>query len=221
MTARQWKFAFVTSLTLGRAPLIFLFLLVNVFFLRQGPDRFYLGGPDLHPLLFNIAFYSMVISTLTDLFDGYFARRFDMVTKMGAYADPLTDKIFYLVTFPTLVYVAGCQGNILQAAIFLVLTVVFLLRDQWVSFLRSIGALYDVSAKANWSGKWRTIISFTGICVFYWYLLVPGGWWLQLPAWVIFLFQAACLAINLISMYVYTRHYWPYVRKELRGPSAE
>jgi len=221
MTARQWKFTFVTSLTLGRAPLIFIFFFVNLLFLRRHPDGWYLIGPSAHAWLFNLAFYAMVLSTLTDIFDGYFARRFDMVTKMGAYADPLTDKIFYLVTFPTLVFVAGVTGNFSQAAIFLLLTVIFLLRDQWVSFLRSIGAIYGVSAKANWSGKWRTIIAFSSICGFYWHLLVPGHWWLQLPMWLVYFAQAACLAINIVSIWVYTRHYMPYVLKEIRGPGTE
>ena len=221
MTSRQWKFAFVQALTLGRAPLIFVFFFINLLLLRNRGDGWYLIGPNAHAWLFWIAFGAMVVSTLTDIFDGYFARKFDMVTKMGAYADPLTDKIFYLVTFPTLVFVAAVIGEYLQAGIFLLLTVIFLLRDQWVSFLRSIGAIYGASAKANWSGKWRTIIAFSSICGFYWYLLVPSDWWLQLPLWLVLTAEALCLAINIVSMWVYTRNYWRYVMQEMRKPAGE
>lgn len=35
----------------------------------------------------------LVVSGLTDLFDGYIARRFDMVTRLGKVLDPLADKL--------------------------------------------------------------------------------------------------------------------------------
>ena len=61
------------------------------------------------------------------------------------------------------------------------LAILFLLRDQWVSFLRSLGALHNLSAKANWSGKARTLISFPTICVIYYYLQAPPRWGLRFP----------------------------------------
>ena len=40
------------------------------------------------------SFCMLVIGVLSDFFDGYFARKFDAVSKIGALLDPLGDKIF-------------------------------------------------------------------------------------------------------------------------------
>ncbi len=211
------RFIFVMSLTMGRIPLILVFLIVNILFMRWNEEagRWALMSPGWHTFWFVVAFGSMVMSALTDLFDGYFARRLEVTTSLGAYADPLTDKIFYLTAFPVLIFLATLHTeSLLHARLLLALTVIFLMRDQWISFLRSIGSIHKVSAKANWSGKARTIISFPMICTVYWYLASPQNFPLQLPAWFIYFFEAVALVINLISIWVYTRNYWPWLLVE-------
>ncbi|HBF33152.1 TPA: hypothetical protein DDW35_01185 [Candidatus Sumerlaeota bacterium] len=213
------KFSFVMSLTIGRMPLILIYFLVNLLLWRQTPEGWHLQSAHAHAFWFCVAFGSMVLSALTDAFDGYYARKFKMETNFGAYADPMTDKIFYLVAFPTLVYLAAVKSQTIpaHAALLLGLTVIFLLRDQWVSFMRSIGAIHGVSAKANWSGKARTAISFPVICAIYWYLMAPPSWQF-LPDWLVVLAEVVSLIINLISIWVYSVSYWPCVRKELEKP---
>jgi CDP-diacylglycerol--glycerol-3-phosphate 3-phosphatidyltransferase len=208
--SRRWKFYFVQALTLVRVPLIFLFLAVSVF-CRHPVSEFW----------FLIAFGAMILSAVTDLFDGYFARKFQVTSQLGSYADPMTDKVFYLTTFPALVYLAARGGQTTHARALLVLAILFLLRDQWVSFLRSLGALHSLSAKANWSGKARTLISFPTICVVYYYLQAPPAWGWQIPKTVVYGLEALSMAINLISIAVYTLHFWPALRAELRLPDND
>jgi CDP-diacylglycerol--glycerol-3-phosphate 3-phosphatidyltransferase len=208
--ARQLKFYFVQGLTLFRVPLIFLFLAVSVFFGHPLPEPWFI-----------VAFAAMILSAVTDLFDGYFARKFRVTSRLGSYADPMTDKIFYLTTFPTLVYLADRIGQHGQARALLVLAILFLLRDQWVSFLRSLGALHNLDAKANWSGKARTFISFPSICVIYYYLQAPPRWGWRVSAAVVYGLEAVSMAINLISIAVYTSRFWPALQVELRPPDAD
>jgi len=129
--------------------------------------------------------------------------------------------VFYLTTFPTLVYLADRVGQHGHARVLLVLAILFLLRDQWVSFLRSLGALHDLSAKANWSGKARTLISFPTICVIYYYLQAPAHWCFRVSDWLVYGLEVLSMAINLISIGVYTRRFWPALRAELRLPDGE
>src|SRR5580765_8304021 len=206
----HWKFYFVMGLTLVRVPLIFLFLSVSVF-----------GGHPLPEPWFVVAFAAMLLSALTDLFDGYFARRFKVTSRLGSYADPMMDKVFYLATFPTLVYLAEQLGQSTHARTLLVLAILFLLRDQWVSFLRSIGAIHKLSAKANWSGKARTIISFPSICVIYYALEAPTNWPWRPSQNVLFGLEALSMLINLISIVVYTTYFWPALRFEMRPPDGK
>ncbi len=207
------EYCFVQSLTLVRVPLILAFLAISAF-----------GGVPLSAGWFGLALGAMILSAVTDLFDGYFARRFGVTSRLGSHADPLTDKIFYLTTFPTLVYLAARDGQLGHARILLVLAILFLLRDQWVSFLRSIGALHNISAKANWSGKVRTLISFPTICLIYYFLQAPADWTLRPPAWLVHGLEGLSVLINLISIGVYTQRFLPALRAELEpdqqpGPS--
>jgi CDP-diacylglycerol--glycerol-3-phosphate 3-phosphatidyltransferase len=195
------KFYFVLGLTLARVPLIFVFLAVNMF-----------AGWPMTEGWFLVAFGAMILSAVTDLLDGYFARRLNVTSLLGSYLDPMTDKIFYLTTFPALIYLA-CRARLL-----LLLAILFLLRDQWVSFLRSLGAQHRLSAKANWSGKARTAISFPTICVIYYYLQAPGRWPIELPARLVYGLEWLSMGINLVSILVYTRFYWPAMKLEFCPP---
>ena len=190
-------------------PLIFLFLAVSVF-----------AGHPLSGLWFSLAFTALILSAVSDVFDGYLARKFRMASRLGAYADPMMDKVFYLTAFPTLVYLADRIGQHAHARALLVLAIIFLLRDQWVSFLRSIGALHGLSAKADWSGKARTLIAFPTICAVYYFLQAPSDWPLHFPPLSVYALECLSLLINLISMGVYSRRFWPAIRAELRLPAA-
>jgi CDP-diacylglycerol--glycerol-3-phosphate 3-phosphatidyltransferase len=204
------KFYFVQSLTLSRVPLIFLFLAISI------------AAPQpLSGFWFAMAFGAMIVSALTDILDGYFARKLEVISRLGSYADPLTDKVFYLTAFPTLVYLAGVHGQDIHARLLLLLAILFLLRDQWVSFLRSIGALHNLDAKANWSGKARTLISFPTICAIYYFLQAPPQYPLRIPLPVVYALETISLGINLISLVVYTRLFWPALKTELAPPTRD
>jgi len=188
-------------------PLIFIFLGLALF--SEQPPA---------PGVFWSALAAMILAAATDLLDGHFARKFEVTSRLGSYADPMVDKVYYLVTLPTLLFLAHRAGEAAQAQVLLLLTIVFLLRDQWVSFLRSVGSVHGLSAKANWSGKARTLVSFPTICVVYFYLQAPATLPVRIPVEVVYALELASTAINLISMAVYTKRYWPGVQAELKRP---
>lgn len=203
--SRGFKLAFVTFLTVVRFPLVLLFF-VGAIIHASYPNT----------TLFWLTLFALILSALTDLFDGYYARKFKVVTAFGAHADPLMDKFFYLASMPLLVYIMAIQGEHALAAAMLVLTLVFLARDQWVTFLRSIGAIYQVSGKANWSGKLRTALNFPMICVVYYHQEAPDAakFFPSTFADIFVLsFVLLTLLITLVSLFVYTRQYWPSLRK--------
>lgn len=51
------------------------------------------------------ASFLFVCGSITDLFDGYLARRLQEQTVVGQYLDPLADKVFLLASFASLAYV--------------------------------------------------------------------------------------------------------------------
>ena len=79
------KLNFPTYLTLFRVVLIPLF--VMAFYL---PPQWY--APEISTLIFFIA-------SITDAFDGYLARKWNQTTRLGAFLDPVADKILVAVAF--------------------------------------------------------------------------------------------------------------------------
>ena len=197
----------MTVLTLARFPLVVLFFIGAI-------------ANSLHPSdgVFWAALVALLASAITDLFDGKLARRYGVVTPFGAHADPLMDKFFYLATLPLLVFVALRNGHVTHAVVLLVITMTFLTRDQWVTFLRAIGSMYDVSGSAQWAGKLRTAINFPLIAAIYIYEECPV---FDLPTWFIAAFESVALLVNMISLYTYTRHYWPSLRRAARLHHAD
>ena len=156
---------------------------------------------------------ALAVAALTDLFDGMLARRWEVVSKFGAMADPLMDKVFYLVVFPTLLWLLGREpAEHIHALIMLVFTVLYILRDQWVTFLRSVGSLYGADCRANWMGKFRTAASFPIACIIYVYASLRPCF---LPQPLIFLLEGFLIVVNIWSMITYTNQYLPYLKRSL------
>ena len=202
------KSVFVNALTFLRVPLIFTWLVCAVV-------QAYTGG-------FWLAFVAcaaMGLSGLTDLFDGALARKWDVVTPLGQMADPLMDKVFYVVAFPGLCWLVMHQGvSEVHALAMLAFTVLYILRDLWVTFMRSVGSMFGANVAAMWLGKVRTALSFPTAGWIYGYVLlhdqVPAPWG---DAWLVscYAIEAAMIALNVVSFVTYTRSYMPYLKKAL------
>ena len=129
------KSLFVNTLTFIRVPLIFLWLLLALV-------EEYVPSVALIVL----AGASMFLAGITDAFDGALARRWNVVSPLGKMADPLMDKVFYVVAFPALTWMILHQGDTTHSLVMLAFTMLYILRDLWVTFLRSVGSLYGADA---------------------------------------------------------------------------
>ena len=70
-----------------------------------------------------IALVIFVVASLTDFFDGYIARKYNLITDFGKIMDPLADKILVisaLVIFVQLNYIPGWMSIIVLAREFLI-----------------------------------------------------------------------------------------------------
>jgi CDP-diacylglycerol--glycerol-3-phosphate 3-phosphatidyltransferase len=84
------------------------------------------------------------IASLTDLLDGYLARRLGAITPFGTLMDPVVDKMLAL----GLLFVFCLQGFLP-----LWLVIVNLFRELLVSGVRQVEASHGHVVGANWSGK--------------------------------------------------------------------
>ena len=86
---------------------------------------------------FSLALWIFVIAGLTDAFDGYLARRMDMRSRIGAYLDPIADKMLITVAYIALTIPQGQE-----VVIPLWLTILALFRDFVIMLVA--GVLYIV-----------------------------------------------------------------------------
>lgn len=92
----------------------------------------------------------MVVCELSDILDGFLARRHNKVTDLGKVLDPMADSLFRLTVF-----FSFTQG-VVQLPLLLIL--VFFLRDVIVNSLRTLCALQGVALSARLSGKVKAIV---------------------------------------------------------------
>lgn len=119
-----------------------------------------------------------LIAASTDWMDGYWARKYGQVTKLGRIFDPFVDKIIICGSFIALVEVD-------QAGIAAWMAVVVVARELLVTSLRGIieGAGGDFSASQL--GKWKMVLQCVAVaaallCV----IEQPPPAWLDVTRWV-------------------------------------
>ena len=89
-----------------------------------------------------------VIASITDFFDGYIARNFNAVSKLGEILDPLADKMLVLGAFLGLLFLHRAN----PWAVYLILV-----REFFITGLRVVMAAEGISVKASFAGKVKTV----------------------------------------------------------------
>ena len=88
-----------------------------------------------------------LLAAATDFLDGFIARRWGLVTRLGKLLDPAADKILTSAAFISLVEVGSAPAWIV---------VIIVAREFAISTLRSVSAADQVVIAASWSGKVKT-----------------------------------------------------------------
>lgn len=109
-----------------------------------------------------IALAIFIIASLTDMLDGQIARKQNLITDFGKFADPLADKM--LVTAAMLWFVEA--GQMPAWALLIVIV-----REFAVSGLRMVASDKGRVIAAGWSGKVKT--ASTMVCIVLMFLPIP------------------------------------------------
>jgi len=136
---------FLASLRILLAPLMF-WVVIN-------PQVFTDNGFDI---TWNYYFASLlfVLASVTDFFDGYIARKWNQMTMLGAILDPLADKMLTLAAFLGLMLI----GQASPWAIYIIIV-----RELFITGLRTVAVSEGISVKASWAGKVKTVAQMIAI----------------------------------------------------------
>ena len=106
---------------------------------------------------------------LTDYFDGYVARAYGAVSRMGVFLDPIADKI--MVAAVILMLVGTRHDAAAISGIHLIPALVILLREIAVSGLREFLAGSQISVPVSQLAKWKTTFQLVALGA----LILAGG----------------------------------------------
>ncbi len=117
--------------------------------------------------LYFIEFIIFAIASLTDFFDGYIARKYNLVTTFGKFADPLADKM--LVTSAMVILCLQMNGTKYWWFLPAWGLILILCRDLVVDGVRFIAAGKGVTIAADIFGKTKTFVTmFALVFLFLW-----------------------------------------------------
>lgn len=149
-----------------------------------------------------LAFLVFIVASFTDMLDGRIARKYNLITSFGKFADPLADKALVNTLLILLVYAH-------QASVIAV--ILMILRDLMVDGLRMLASQKGEVVSAGFFGKLKTVLQMVAIA-----LLLLKNWpfvYLGIPMDTILLWLAT--AASLYSGYVYFMQLKHYVTESM------
>ena len=165
---------------------------------------FYVPDTVLSPFMQNVwATIIFVVAALTDAFDGFIARRYNMESAIGAFLDTSADKL--MVCAALIVLLDFNRVDMLVALIIIGREITVTALREWMA---KVGAAARV--KVNWFGKIKAIAQMVAIpmLLFYEDFLGISMYWLG----TLLIYVAAFLTIY--SMIVYLRAAGPYLSSD-------
>ena len=133
-------------------------VLVPVFMVFAGLGQ--IGTPACNRMFYRVAASVFTVASFTDYLDGHLARKWNIVTDFGKFADPLADKLLTTTAFLYMMHDGVCSPVVL---------VIILAREFAVSGLRMVAASAPGGKviAANMWGKVKTVLQMLVIILYY------------------------------------------------------
>ncbi|HBU68950.1 MAG TPA: CDP-diacylglycerol--glycerol-3-phosphate 3-phosphatidyltransferase [Elusimicrobia bacterium] len=146
---------FANKLTLARIgllPFLILFMYLDNFYTRI------------------FALIIFIAAAITDIYDGMIARKYNTITTLGIFLDPLADK---LIISAALISFVGLKELSIPAWMVILITS----REFIITGLRSLAASKNVIIPADKSGKLKTTSQIVSIIILMLILIVDSALW--------------------------------------------
>ncbi len=163
---------------------------------------FLLGEHSLDDFADPIAGLLFAAAAITDSLDGYLARRLGQTTRLGAFLDPVADKLIVAVALVLIVSRDPRVVMVLTAAVIIGREIAISALREWMA---GIGQRTAVAVSRI--GKYKTILQMVGLTMLLFRHSLLGLPIYSLGQWLTVL----AAALTLISMALYLRAAWPHL----------
>lgn len=134
------------------------------------------------------------IASFSDMLDGYFARKYHLVSNFGKVMDPMADKILVAGAMIALVELDRLDGWIV---------IVMLARDFIIGALRDLSSSKGIIIPAGIWGKLKTSVQMLAVGMLTFKSYFIGVDWLSVGTYVMYV----ALILSIYSGYVYIKQY--------------
>ena len=163
---------------------------------------FYLPDTWIVPHWKNVtACWLFILAAVSDALDGYIARRYGMVSKLGEFLDPVADKL--MVSAALIVLIALGRVDSLVALVIIGREITVSALREWMARIGKSG-----SVAVNSMGKIKTIAQMVAIPMLLFHDRLFGVIDLQLIG-TLLIYVSAVLTVY--SMLIYLKLAWPYL----------
>lgn len=116
------------------------------------PTAFFMS---LNTPIFNwLAAICFILASITDYYDGYYARKLNAVTNLGKFLDPVADKILV-----SCVLILLLQKSLIDPW----MVILFVARDTIIGGIRAAAAANGIVIAAQSAGKWKAALQMIAI----------------------------------------------------------
>lgn len=116
---------------------------------------------DPAPWMVTVAVVVFICAAVTDLLDGFIARRWGVISDFGALVDPLADKLLVMTALVMLVSQRDFSTGEPWVPAWMV--VIILAREIWITGLRGVAAARGMILAADTMGKWKSLLQMVAI----------------------------------------------------------
>ena len=147
-----------------------------------------------------VATVFFALAAITDWLDGYVARSYKQVTKLGAFLDPVADKLLVSISLITILSQNYMPWLALPAAIIVGREIVISALREWMA---EVGR--RASVKVSILAKVKTVLQMFAIGTLLFYSGDRSGYFLDAGALLLFI----AAGLTLWSMVIYIKIAWP------------
>ena len=116
------------------------------------------------PYNYVISAVIFTLAALTDFLDGHIARKYNLITNLGKFLDPIADKVLVSTALIIMLLPFPGEGVILPFYAAIAVAVI-LARELVVSGFRMVAASKGAVLAADWSGKVKTFVQDVAVIV--------------------------------------------------------